>query len=937
MPVLSALNDGDIYTADFGADADLLTGTVSGLTATGFVITRADADEDENSTVIYTGIGFGSPGPDGVPTTGTITSISLVENGQTQVSWTGLSVSMSTWLNLIATHNDLGVINLFFGGDDLLNGGATEDELAAYGGNDTLNGNGGDDYLYAGTGNDILDGGAGTDRAVYRFNGVSNGVSLNASGTGGGGTVTQSDGFGGIDTLISIEGVRMIGSAFNDTFTGGTGADILAGERGSDTLDGGAGFDVAEYDFSEMGLNAAITLNASTLTTASTAIADGTGGTDTLIGIEAISVTGTRFGDTITGSSGNDYIENGDGNDSIDGGGGNDRIEVNAGNTTIAGGTGDDRITFYATAYDDGGTNGGVSTVDGGAGFDTLVIDWSYLNEATTIFAGGSAPNVRTADNRLVVTGVGMEALVAFGGSGIDQIRGGNFNDFLVGNGGNDIILGFSQADTLFGGDGDDFLSGGFGDSSVLVSGGVTIVDGADTLDGGDGNDNLRGNQGDDILIGGDGDDLLRGDLGNDSLNGGTGLDRAGYRFDDIGLTTGVSFSGATVGTAQTTTQADGQGGTDTLMNIEAVGVLGSNFADTIIGSGGNDIVAGLGGADTLTGGGGADIFRYLSISDTVSGNGDYISDFQMGVDRLDLLALSTTQISLVRSGQFTVLYGATAGGSFELAARGNINGSDIDFGGTHGVYMIGSDVGDLLIGSANSDAIVGNGGDDYLIGGRGQDYLYGGAGADLFGYSNTIDSNATTGADYISDFVSGVDKIEMRSLPATQISLIRDGFSTYLFAATPDGAFQLVGFGVGLQGSDISYTGSFGIFMVGAANNDLMIGSNRGDAIVGGDGADAMIGGAGADALFGGNGNDVFYYFAASDSTLAVGDRILDFEVGFDRVDLTTVRTGAADSFGIIHQGGGSFLFVDLGGNGTNDMLISFANATVTAADIVW
>jgi hypothetical protein len=40
---------------------------------------------------------------------------------------------------------------------------------------------------------------------------------------------------------------------------------------------------------------------------------------------------------------------------------------------------------------------------------------------------------------------------------------------------------------------------------------------------------------------------------------------------------------------------------------------------------------------------------------------------------------------------------------------------------------------------------------------------------------------------------------------------------------------------------------------------------------------------------------------------------------------------------FGIAYSGGASFLFVDLGGNGTNDMLIQLQSVTLATSDIVW
>ncbi|MBJ7485622.1 M10 family metallopeptidase C-terminal domain-containing protein, partial [Brevundimonas sp.] len=79
------------------------------------------------------------------------------------------------------------------------------------------------------------------------------------------------------------------------------------------------------------------------------------------------------------------------------------------------------------------------------------------------------------------------------------------------------------------------------------------------------------------------------------------------------------------------------------------------------------------------------------------------------------------------------------------------------------------------------------------------------------------------------------------------------------------------------------------------------------------------------------------FVYVAASDSTVAAADGIFGFVSGQDRIDLTGVRTGASDAFGIAYLGTGSFLFVDLGGNGTNDMLIQLADTHLLASDIRW
>ncbi|MCG8359593.1 MAG: hypothetical protein MI920_28850, partial [Kiloniellales bacterium] len=102
-------------------------------------------------------------------------------------------------------------------GDDLLIGGAGNDELHGLGGNDELYGGAGGDTLYGLGGNDELYGGAGGD-TLY--------------------------GGGGNDTLNGDDGDDfMSGSVGDDELNGGSGNDELYGGSGSDTLNGGAGND----------------------------------------------------------------------------------------------------------------------------------------------------------------------------------------------------------------------------------------------------------------------------------------------------------------------------------------------------------------------------------------------------------------------------------------------------------------------------------------------------------------------------------------------------------------------------------------------------------------------------------------------------------------------------------------------------------------------
>ncbi|MDO9527125.1 MAG: FG-GAP-like repeat-containing protein [Gemmobacter sp.] len=127
----------------------------------------------------------------------------------------------------------------------------------------------------------------------------------------------------------------------------------------------------------------------------------------------------------------------------------------------------------------------------------------------------------------------------------------------------------------------------------------------ADMLIGLEGNDRLIGRGGADTLLGGAGNDLIRGGAGADNMEGGDGIDFLDYRGSGAGVTvnlaTGIGSGG------------DAQG--DAFSGFERV--IGSNYADSITGSAGNDLIRG---------GAGADIFVFAD------GFGvDRIADFQTG------------------------------------------------------------------------------------------------------------------------------------------------------------------------------------------------------------------------------------------------------------------------------------------------------------------
>jgi Ca2+-binding RTX toxin-like protein len=469
--------------------------------------------------------------------------------------------------------------------------------------------------------NGVFDGGAGDDILVALDSGVVHGKAGDDRIEGG----------ASYDSLYGDEGADvLIGAAGADNLYGGDGDDMLDGGSGADQLNGGNGLDMARYDGSGAAVNISLASHIAT---------GGDAQGDTLVGIESLA--GSTFGDTLSGDAGGNVLL---------GLGGNDTLVGDDGGDTLDGGDGADQL--YG-----GGDN---DYLIGGAGYDFARYDNSsamVVNLVTGLGGNGEAAgDVLSGIEGVVGSGAGDSMLGDAGANsfygmvGKDTLAGGGGNDDLWGGDGDDMLIGGTGADVLQGGAGYDYASyedsaagvtvnlatglGSGGDAAGDVLTSIEGVDGSnqnDLLLGGDGFDVLRGLKGADVLYGrggedslwgGDGDDHLYGGLGGDTLVGGAGFDFA--RYDQA--TAGVSVNLLT---------GQGLGGEameDDLTSVE--GLVGSEYADTLIGGGtdntlyglgGNDILmGGLGGGDTLDGGAGDDHLYGGTQNDYVTGGAGY-------------------------------------------------------------------------------------------------------------------------------------------------------------------------------------------------------------------------------------------------------------------------------------------------------------------------
>lgn len=550
-----------------------------------------------------------------------------------------------------------------------LTGSYRNDTLTGNSSNNTIDGGEGDDIIDGGEGSDTLIGGEGSD--TYYVDNVNDIVKESSFSSSLEYTDIVYSKLANYTLAEAIENGRII-TTENSNLTGNDSNNILYAGTGNNALNGGNGIDTASYIYA----NNAITINL----TSTTPQATGGSGLDTLISIE--NLTGSNYDDKLTGNTLNNKLRGGLGNDELNGSTGADNM---------IGGDGSDTYFVDNTGDVVSETNADLAT----GGTDTVN---SYLSQYTLVsnvengrvLASGAANMTGNSLNNLIFAGAGNNVLSgssgndtlsylyassavtvslantaaqATGGSGADtlsafeNLNGSNYNDNLTGDAannklrgglGNDVLNGGAGADNMVGGDGSDTYyvdnagdvvsetnaDAGIGGIDSVLSNLASYVLGANIENGrilAIGTANLTGNTLGNVLTAGN---------GNNVLNGGDGIDTASYAY---------ATSAVTINLANTSAQATGGSGSDTLISIE--NLVGSNYNDTLTGNAasnklnggaGNDRLIGGAGRDVLVGGSGNDIFEFGSLADTglTSDSWDVINDFVRGTDKIDLSKL---------------------------------------------------------------------------------------------------------------------------------------------------------------------------------------------------------------------------------------------------------------------------------------------------------
>ena len=397
---------------------------------------------------------------------------------------------------------------------------------------------------------------------------------------------------------VKFSGVSYVfGTPWADTVYAGNGINDFRGQGGNDTFYGDENNNLASYRNSN---------NSVSVNLAQGTVADVLGGTssgsDTLRGVEMIE--GTRFNDAFDAQGFSETSVNAGGTASFWKGMTNWYTPL-GGNDTVTG-NGYTRLQFTTAMM----------------GIDANLAQ-GYVDSLATDAAPRAKPEYLYTVGRTTFTGVNgvvgtdyADRLTGSDGGGIvGTVRAEAFDP----RGGNDTVDGMGGYDTVFYSSApnaiqvdltratEQVVQDGWGSSDTLVN-----------------IERVEGSHRNDTFLGNDGDNSFRGLKGADSIDGGAGLDQADYGSSRLPDSAGVivdlggtaarsaavsAVTPSTLPSGYTGWARDNWGAIDFLKSIEGIG--GSDWDDVLIGSDGNNRLAGGAGADTLDGAGGLDWAEY--------------------------------------------------------------------------------------------------------------------------------------------------------------------------------------------------------------------------------------------------------------------------------------------------------------------------------------
>ncbi len=257
--------------------------------------------------------------------------------------------------------------------------------------------------------------------------------------------------------------------------------------------------------------------------------------------------------------------------------------------------------------------------------------------------------------------------------------------------------------------------------------------------------------------------------------------------------------------------------------------------------SGDDDIFGGM-LTDTISGGKGDDYVWAGGGDDVISGN--------TGNDRL----YGTEGNDTIRAG---------VGDDVVSGGKGN----DVAAGGKGNDTIHGNTGDDIVLGGSGDDSLKGEAANEWLAGGAGNDRVFGGSGDDTVLVSSGNDSYSGGSGSDVLDFTRVVGGLNVDLTKGTASF----GPAKHITTDKVSG-FETI---VGNDGP--------GHYMGSDAGGTWFIGGSSSDWFRGKGGSDTLTGGAGADT----------FAYLKKDTAGGAVDKITDFQVGTDRLDMSDFLKG--------------------------------------------
>jgi serralysin len=187
--------------------------------------------------------------------------------------------------------------------------------------------------------------------------------------------------------------------------------------------------------------------------------------------------------------------------------------------------------------------------------------------------------------------------------------------------------------------------------------------------------------------------------------------------------------------------------------------IRGFTGNDTINGNGGNDVLRGEQGHDRLFGGNGADTLSGGTAGDFMAGGN--------GNDRY-VVDNANDRVQETVSGAYDSIFSSVSRGLEANVEAMYMTGIRASWAVGNGLdnMINGNTINNAIAGGAGSDWIWGQAGNDRIVGGQGVDHLWGDGGVDTFVFRESA------GLDYIEDFETGVDHINLSGIDANVFGL---------------------------------------------------------------------------------------------------------------------------------------------------------------------